>query len=95
MVLRFSAGDAMMGDKVKRRSGPIEFTVEALAMHDIVEVAIFRNNEIVHKVSPNARECTVEWTDRRPLEADRAWYYARIQCKDKELAWSSPIWFLA
>ncbi|MHC4388700.1 MAG: DUF3604 domain-containing protein [Planctomycetota bacterium] len=95
VALRFSAGDAMMGDKVKRQGGPVSFNVEALAMHDIVEVVIFRNNEIVHKVLPNVRECSVEWTDRRPLKADMAWYYARIQCRDKELAWSSPIWFLA
>jgi len=94
IALRFSAGDAMMGDKVKRRGGPVSFTVEALAMHDVVEVAILRNNEIVHKSSPNVRQCSVEWTDRRPLKADKTWYYARIQCKDKELAWSSPIWFL-
>ena len=95
MALRFSAGDAMMGDKVKRQGGPVSFNVEALAARDIVEVVIFRNNEIVYKSSPNAQQCGVEWTDRHPLKADMAWYYARIQCKDKELAWSSPIWFLA
>ena len=95
IALRFSAGSVMMGDKVKRQDGPVSFTVEALAMHDVVEVVIFRNNEIVHKSSPNARQCSVEWTDHRPLKTDMAWYYARIQCEDKELAWSSPIWFLA
>jgi len=94
MALRFSAGDAMMGDKVKGQAGPIPFAVEAMAMHDIVEVVIFRNNNIVYKTSPNALECTVEWTDRRPLKEAGAWYYTRVQCRDKELAWSSPIWFL-
>ena len=94
MALRFSAGDAIMGDKVNGHDSTISFTVEARAMHDIVEVVIFRNNNIVYKTSPNTLECTVEWTDERPLKAARAWYYARVQCRDKELAWSSPIWFL-
>ncbi|MHC4536440.1 MAG: DUF3604 domain-containing protein [Planctomycetota bacterium] len=94
MALRFSTDEAMMGDKVIRQDGPISFTIAALAMNDIVELVIFRNNEIVHKTSPNSCRCTVKWTDKHPLKTDRVWYYTRIRCSDKELAWSSPIWFL-
>jgi len=93
MALRFSAGDAIMGDKVKRKDGPISFVTEAVALHDIVEVVIFRNNQVVHRTAPNAPKCTAYWTDRHPLTEAQSWYYARIQCRDNELAWSSPIWF--
>jgi hypothetical protein len=94
MALRFSSGDAMMGDKLPRSNGPMPFVVQALAMHDVVDVVIFRNNEIVHRVSPGADECTIEWIDRNPLDGRNLWYYTRIQCADKEIAWSSPIWFI-
>ena len=76
----------MMGNKINGHDGTISFTVEAIAMHDIVEVVIFRNNNIVYKTSPNTVKCSIRWTDRRQLKQARAWYYARVQCGDKELA---------
>ena len=94
IALRFSSDNAMMGDKVKKGKGPVSFVVEALAMHDVIEVVIFRNNRIVYKSSPNAVSCSLEWTDKNPPNAGKTWYYTRIQCADKEIAWSSPIWFL-
>ena len=94
MGLWFSAGTARMGDKVRRTDGPIRFHVKARAMRDIKELVIFRNNEIVHRVNPNAKQVEVDWTDDAPPKDDRLWYYARIQAIDEELAWASPIWFL-
>ena len=95
MSLLFRAGDVMMGDKVQRPEVPIRFEVRAVAMHDIAELVIFRNNEIVHRVEPGEKTVKVQWTDRDPPETDRLWYYTRIHAADDELAWSSPIWFMS
>ena len=95
MALRFSAGDAMMGDKVARPGGAIRFDVEALAMHEVREAVIFRNNRIVHRAAPGRKQFKLTWTDNAPPKAGTLWYYARIQAADDELAWSSPIWFTA
>ena len=94
MSLWFGAGDAMMGDKVRRTGGSITFRVRALAMRDIRELVIFRNNKVVHRANPRKKEFRIEWTDRTPPDEKMLWYYARIQAVDQELAWSSPIWFL-
>ena len=95
MALRFSAGDAMMGDKVARPDGAIRFDVEGLALHEIREAVIFRNNRIVHRAEPGRKQFKLTWTDNAPPKGDTLWYYARIGAADAELAWSSPIWFTA
>ncbi|MHC4890337.1 MAG: DUF3604 domain-containing protein, partial [Planctomycetota bacterium] len=91
--LFFSAGTAMMGDKVKRREGPIKFRIKGLALRAIDEMVIFCNNEIIHRVEPERKEFDLSWTDKEPPTAELVWYYARIHAEDEELAWSSPIWF--
>lgn len=95
MALFFKGGGVMMGDKVRRPSGPIEFEIDALAMRAIREVVIFRNNEIVFRAEPGDKKVELRWTDEKPLDVELAWYYARIHAEDDELAWSSPIWFKA
>ena len=95
MAIFFSAGGAMMGDKVKRPGGAIEFRVKARALRAVKEMVIFRNNEIVHRVELGGKEFDLKWTDKEPLDVKLAWYYARIHAEDNELAWSSPIWFCA
>jgi hypothetical protein len=95
MALFFKAGDAIMGDKARRPNGPIEFEINALAMRDIREVVIFRNNEIAFRAEPGDKRVELRWVDEKPLDVDHAWYYARIHAEDDELAWSSPIWFTA
>lgn len=93
MSLFFGAGTAMMGDKVKRREGPIKFRIKGLSLRAIDELVVFRNNEIVHRVEPGEKEVELDWTDMDPPEAKRLWYYTRMHAEDDELAWSSPIWF--
>ena len=95
MALRFSAGAAMMGDKVARPNGAIRFDLEAVATGEIREAVIFRNNEIVHRAAPGKARFALTWTDTAPPKARSLWYYARIHAADDELAWSSPIWFTA
>ena len=95
MSLFFSAGDAMMGDKVERTgNGPISFHIKALAKSPVKQVVIFRNNEIVYEDNPGEKELEIDWTDRNPPAEKKLWYYARIHCEDDALAWSSPIWFV-
>ena len=95
MGLLVRSGDAMMGDKVRRRPGRIPFEIEAVAMRPIGELLVWRNNEIVHRIEPNSKQVKLEWVDARPLDTDFAWYYVRIHTEDDELAWSSPMWFIA
>jgi len=95
MGLFFTAGEAMMGDKVtKNDSAPIAFHVKATTMRPIKEVVIWRNNQIAYHDEPDTTELDFDWVDQEPLDAPLAWYYVRLHCTDDELAWSSPIWFV-
>jgi hypothetical protein len=94
MALFFSAGDAMMGDKVIRSDdGPISFNLTASTHSPVKQIVIFRNNEIVYQGQPGKTELELDWRDLRPPVDERLWYYTRIHCEDDALAWSSPIWF--
>lgn len=93
--LLFQQGEHLMGDKVQGRPQELIFQVRATAMHPIKEVVIFRNNQIVHRLEPGAKSVQFEWRDQSPPAAERLWYYTRVHGEDDELAWSSPIWYLA
>ena len=96
MMLFFASGNAMMGDKVERKSQTaIPFTLRAQGASRIREVVIFRNNEIVFKNESNANSVQSQWLDTSPLATGSLWYYVRIQCADGSMAWSSPIWFFS
>jgi len=96
MMMKFSAefkgGTAMMGDKIPRPEGAINFTVAGEALRSITNVVIFRNNEKVFETPLGSKKFSIKWNDSKPLDKT-AWYYARFQAEDEELAWSSPIWF--
>ncbi|MFC1735366.1 DUF3604 domain-containing protein [Candidatus Hydrogenedentota bacterium] len=95
IMLFFSSGDAMMGDKVERRgNGPIEFHIRARSLRKFDELVVFRNNEQVLRTAPKAKEIDLKWTDEEPLREDFVWYYVRLQTDNGELAWASPIWFI-
>jgi|GEM_PF-1202694 len=81
--------------KTQEDEREICFNVEAITPRPIKEVVIFRNNEIVYRSSPDSTKIDIDWTDEAPPAEPRLWYYARVECTDDELAWSSPIWFMS
>ncbi len=91
----------LMGDKAKRPSGPIPFTIEAQAAEPVRSVTVLRNNEPVFRTEPGTREVRLEWTDDAPPASGPLWYYVRVEVAPSpeatvsrpSLAWSSPIWF--
>ena len=95
MNLSVTSGESMMGDKVLRPKGSIDFHVRAVTDRPIAKVVVLRNNEPVHTVTPGVESVDFHWTDSAPLDVPQAWYYVRIERADEELAWSSPIWFFA
>lgn len=95
IALAFSAGNAIMGDKVSRTSGPLTFSVNAHALAQISEITILRNNQIVFTTVPNELDVSLDWTDLNPFPSSGSlWYYVRLRTVNGEFAWSSPIWFL-
>lgn len=95
IALYFASGDAIMGDVVSRAGAePISFRTRIVTDKPLTEVVIFRNNEVVHRATPNVSEVDLQWSDPAPPDTERLWYYVRARRQDDELAWSSPIWFV-
>lgn len=92
MNLYFASGDAIMGDKLGLTDRPVEFAIEASANRPIREAVIFRNNEPAFTQKTNDKAIQLTWTEKTPALYGHNWYYCRIETKDGELAWSSPIW---
>lgn len=92
--LLFCTETAFMGDKVFITSiQDYKFKIKAVAMTNIEEIVIFRNNKIIYREVPLMKEVDLEWQDKKPLKGN-TWYYSRVLCSDNEIAWSSPIWFI-
>ena len=79
-----------MGDEFKMKEAP-KFQVKVIGTSDLAKVEILRDSEVAMTLTVNGRECTQEWTDPKPA-AGTHYYYIRVQQKDGELAWTSPMW---
>lgn len=49
------------------------------------------NNKVVYSIRGQGPEVKFVWTDNDPL-AGRNYFYVRVEQKDGQLCWSSPIW---
>jgi hypothetical protein len=82
----------IMGDEV--RTGAPRLDVVVLGTGPIDQVDIIRNGEVVHTERPGKAEARFRWDDAAPLRGrDKpSYYYVRVQQKDGQMAWASPIW---
>jgi hypothetical protein len=90
IILDVRIGDHLMGDIFELREAPVlKVHVEATGAIDKVDV--IKNNTFVHTARPNGAKADFEFrdSDSRPGES---YYYVRVQQKEGQLAWSSPIW---
>lgn len=79
-------------------------TVEFHGTGAVARVDIIRNNIVAHTVSGSEEpDVVLSWEDRTPMAAiwlpaarhcsnPFAFYYVRVEQRDGEVAWASPIW---
>jgi hypothetical protein len=92
IALEVRVGGHFMGEKsADGASGPVTVEVKARCPNDVAKVSICRGGTWVHAETPTSREFEFTWTDN-DAPAGRKWYYVRVEQKDGELAWSSPVW---
>ena len=86
-----------------RTAGPPRLTLRLAGTDRIERVEIVRNNRVVYATEPRAEDWSGEWTDDAPLglltilptfAGDRpfVFYYVRVWQRNRQRAWSSPIW---
>jgi hypothetical protein len=94
IVLDVRTGTQLMGDEV--RSNRPTFDVVVLGTAPIATVEVFRGHDVVHTERPTGEEARFKWHDANPPQGGKAaYYYVRVQQRDGNMAWSSPIWVTA
>ena len=90
IVLDFRLGEAFMGEETAS-SGPQRAVVRVRGTDEIAAIHLIRDAAYVYKVEPGTQEAEFEYLDVEAGPGDH-WYYVRVEQRDGELAWSSPIW---
>jgi hypothetical protein len=84
------SGTHVMGDELTV-NGAAKLEVKVIGTSDLAKVEVLRDSTPVAELAIKGRECAAEWTDPAPA-AGVHYYYIRVQQKDGELAWTSPMW---
>ncbi len=90
IILEFWLGDRFMGDDFKASSRQ-KVRVKAHGTDIIEAVHLIRDGVYIYKHAPNSREVEFEYSDA-DVGPGEHWYYVRVEQRNGELAWSSPIW---
>ena len=90
IVLEFRVGSALMGAQIVADE-PQRILVRARGTEKISAIHLVRDAAYIYKVEPGKPEAEFEYLDVEAGPGDH-WYYVRVEQRDGELAWSSPIW---
>ncbi len=90
IIMDVRIGSHIMGDIFMSNDIPVlKVHVEGTGPIDKVEV--IKNNTFVHTARPNGSKADFEFRDNESKPGE-SYYYVRVQQKEGQLAWSSPIW---
>lgn len=90
IVLEFWLGQHFMGDDFAA-SSPQRIRVKAKGTDTIETIHLIRDAQYIYKWSPGTRDADFQFSDPTAGKGQH-WYYVRVEQKNEELAWSSPIW---
>jgi hypothetical protein len=83
----------IMGDEVRTDKPSLDVVV--LGTGPLERVEVLRDGEVVHtaKLEKNVSDARFHWDDPAPRKGEKAsYYYVRVEQKDGQMAWASPIW---
>ncbi len=90
IVLDVRCGDHIMGDEFQTKAPPVlKIVVHGTDTLDRIE--ILKDSQVAATFRPAQRDYEGEWKDPNP-NAGVHYYYVRVQQKDGQLAWASPMW---
>ncbi len=96
ILLDFKINGYIMGSEVTlpESSSPRAVYAKIEGTTDIEYVEVVRNNREILKKEIKGRSAEISFLDRDDIEKT-CFYYLRVTQKDREMAWSSPIWLTA
>jgi hypothetical protein len=82
-----------MGDAFPASQAP-KIHVKVLGTDPIEQIDIVRDQKFVYHAEPKTAEVDFEFVDNEAPSSGESYYYVRIQQRDRNMAWSSPIWVM-
>lgn len=89
ILVDFSVSGFKMGEIGKSDSAVINATVYGCDV--IKRIEIVKNGRVAHTEKPGKMDTIFCWQDRK-IERGFHWYYLKITQKNKEVAYTSPVW---
>ena len=80
----------MMGDSFEAATSPA-LHVKVLGTSAIESIDVIKDGKFVFQSRPGAEGVEFDYTDTA-VATGQSWYYVRVIQKDRNMAWSSPIW---
>jgi hypothetical protein len=90
IVVDLRCGDHIQGDEFQTQAAPA-LRISVLGAADLAQVDILKDSKVVATRQPQGSRFQGKWTDPQP-SAGMHYYYIRVQQKDGEIAWASPLW---
>ncbi len=93
IALEVRVAGHFMGEKTSEHAdaSPVTIDVKASCPNDVAKVSICRGGEWIDAQTPTTNSFETRFVDEHP-PAGAKWYYVRVEQKDGEIAWSSPVW---
>ena len=94
IIVSFSINGHTMGEIVESadRSEIRELAGEVIGTDDLQKITVIKNGFDLYSIKGDGIRSTLYYTDRI-TSSGNDFYYLRVEQKDGEMAWSSPIWF--
>jgi hypothetical protein len=80
----------MMGDAFRAKSAP-NLRFKIIGTDRIAVVDIIKDQKFVYHSEPNQQTVEFAFRDKEPGGSE-SYYYIRVQQRDRNMAWSSPMW---
>ena len=94
MVIDIKVNGAITGTTSTAKKVP-QIVINVCGQHPLEKVEILRNSKVIHQfdIDDDALNFAQTFSDRKYQdEEDVLYYYVRATQKNRELAWSSPVW---
>ena len=94
-------GSDLSADEAADYADARTLRIRALGRREIDRIEVVRNNVTVESFKIGADQAELQYTDETPLAemepaskdaAGAVFYYVRLIQRDRNMAWSSPIW---
>ncbi|MCX7017780.1 MAG: CehA/McbA family metallohydrolase [bacterium] len=90
MRMVFEINGRVMGETFES-ADPHSILIEFDSESPVQWIELVRNNATLHSFGAEGHRSTFRWEDKNPPPGTSV-YFARITCRDGNMAWSSPIW---